>query len=79
MCSRTKRRHEQRRKVAIMKDVGRLSELSTRLQVETVKLSAGVFSYKSDGDVIEMLNDIDYELSELSNVILSLYDSLEGR
>ena len=79
MCSRTKRRHEQRRKVAIMKDVGRLSELSTRLQVETVKSSAGVFSYKSDGDVIEMLNDIDYELSELSNVILSLYDSLEGR
>ncbi len=79
MCSRTKRRHEQRRKVAIMKDVGRLSELSTRLQVETVKLTAGVFSYKSDSDVIEMLNDIDYELSELSNVILSLYDSLEGR
>lgn len=79
MCSRIKRRHEQRRKVAIMGNVGRLSELSANLQIETMKLSAGVFSYKSDGDVIEMLNDIDYELGELSDVILSLYDSLEGR
>lgn len=78
MCSRNKRRRMVR-EVAVRESADRLLQLSTHLQFEAMRVTAGMFSYKSNSDVIEMLNNIDYELGELSGVISALYDSLEGR
>lgn len=79
MCTRIRRRHEIRRELAIRGNVDRLLELLTHLQAEAMSLTAGLFKYKSDSDVLETLDNMDYELDGLSDVIFALYDSLERR
>ena len=79
MCTRIRQRHEIRRELAIRGNVDRLLNLLTNLQTEAMSLTTGVFRYKSDRNVLETLDNMDYELDGLSDVILALYDSLERR
>ena len=65
MCMRIRLRYEIRRKLAI--------------QTEAMNLATGLFRYKSDRNVLDTSNNMDYELDGLSDVILALYDSLERR